>query len=286
MPTFLQYLKSYWELFRLEHGLMYGLAVLVGVFVSDTNYSNLQKIIFAYLTAVLLQASTFALNDSFDYEVDIKNKRFDRPLVRGEISKRGALISSVLLFPLGLFTALLISLESFIFATAVSVAGVLYDVKLKEFGIAGNIYVAFSMAAPFIFGSIVALDSIYSMATILAMIAFFSGLGREIMKGIEDVEGDKLRNVRSVAIVKGENFASRLSAYFYLLAVLLSFLPVLNPEYLDFKYLIPVAIADLMFFDASAKLLRGAKKESIPKFRKKTLFAMLFGLVGFLLGTF
>ncbi|MEM0332604.1 MAG: prenyltransferase, partial [Archaeoglobaceae archaeon] len=66
MPTFLQYLKSYWELFRLEHGLMYGLAVLVGVFVSDTNYSNLQKIIFAYLTAVLLQASTFALNDFFD----------------------------------------------------------------------------------------------------------------------------------------------------------------------------------------------------------------------------
>ena len=54
----------------------------------------------AFLTALLIEASTFALNDYFDYDIDVKNNRTDRPLVRGELAKGTALVCFAVLFPM------------------------------------------------------------------------------------------------------------------------------------------------------------------------------------------
>ena len=218
-------IKAFWELLRLEHGIMYGIGVIVGVFVSDSSYTNLENLIFGFLTALFLQASAFALNDYFDYEVDLANKRFDRPLVRGDLSKKAAISSFFVLMPLGFITAYLISTIALVLAFIITIAGYIYDIKLKEFGIAGNIYIAFSMAAPFIFGSIVAKNYLTIQAAILAAIAFLSGVGREIMKGIEDVEGDAIRDVKTIARVKGMRIAAIYAAFLFIISVFLSFIP-------------------------------------------------------------
>jgi geranylgeranylglycerol-phosphate geranylgeranyltransferase len=274
-------LKAYWELLRLEHGIMYGIGVLIGIFLGGG--ASLEIIVLSFLTALFLEASAFAMNDYLDYEVDVANKRLDRPLVRGDISRKTALILSAIFFPLGLITAFLISVEALIFVLVVTALAFLYNAKLKELGLIGNAYVAFTMAAPFIFGGIIAEFS-YSVL-LLSLIAFLTGLGREIMKGIEDVEGDALRNVRSIARVYGIDTASKTSSLFFLLAVFLSFIPpVLVPEYYDLKYAIPVAITDIMLISVAVRLPRN--KNQISKYRKETLIAALFGLIGFLAGAF
>jgi len=274
-------LKAYWELLRLEHGIMYGIGVLIGIFLGGG--ASFEIIVLSFLTALLLEASAFAMNDYLDYEVDVANKRLDRPLVRGDISRKTALILSAVFFPLGLITALLISVEALTFVLVVTALAFLYNVKLKELGLIGNAYVAFTMAAPFIFGGIIAGFS-YSVL-LLSLIAFLTGLGREIMKGIEDVEGDALRSVRSIARVYGIDAASKISSFFFLLAVFLSFIsPVLIPEYYDLKYVIPVAITDIMLISVALRLPRNANL--ISKYRKETLIAVLFGLIGFLAGAF
>ncbi|WP_290596170.1 MULTISPECIES: UbiA family prenyltransferase [unclassified Archaeoglobus] len=288
MPTSKQFLKALWELFRLEHGLMYGFGVVIGVYVSNPHFTDFSKVLFGYLTAVFLQASAFALNDYSDYEVDVANNRLDRPLVRGDLSRDAALKSGLLMMPLGFTAAGLISPLALLFAVVVTIIGYSYNIKLKEYGFAGNVYIAFTMAAPFLFGSIVVSDRITESAVLLSSMAFLSGLGREVMKGIEDVEGDALRNVRSIARVMGLRVAALISALLYAAAVLISPLPLLVlEEYMtDIKYAIPVVITDVMLLYVAVMVVRKYEKELIPKYRKLTLIAMSFGLIGFLAGAF
>jgi len=276
-------LKAIWDLTRLEHGFMYGMAVIIGAVIAGS--ISLDKALLGFTTALFCQASSFALNDYMDYEVDLANKRFDRPIVRGEISRKTALMVAIVLAPLGFISAYLISSIAFVFALAITILGYLYDVKLKEFGFLGNVYIAFTMASPFIFGGIVVGKIPYQIA-ILALIAFLAGLGREVMKGIEDVKGDELRDVKSVARVKGLDFACKLSAFFIATAVILSLVPFLFIEgyAFDFKYALPIALADYIMLKTSLRLLRHEK--NIKALRKDTLIAMGFGLIGFLLGAF
>lgn len=257
---------------------MYGIGVLVGIFLGGG--AKFEDVLLGFMTAVFLQASTFALNDYIDYEIDLANRRFDRPLVRGEVSKSAALFLSTFFFPLGAISAFFISSIAFICATTIALLGFAYNYKLKELGFIGNVYIAFTMSAPFIFGGLI--SELRSSILLIALIAFFCGLGREIMKGIEDVEGDALRGVRTIARIHGIEKAAQLSSALFLIAILLSFIPpIVVPEYLDAKYILPVAITDLMLLQVTFKL---QKSKEIAKFRKKTLFAMLFGLIGFLAG--
>ncbi len=282
-------LKALWELTRLEHGLMYGIGVVIGVVVSSGLNIVAERLIFGILTAIFLQAAAFSLNDYCDYEVDLRNKRMDRPLVRGDLSRKTALVVSILLAPIGFIIASLISLEAFLLAFLITLAGFLYDIKLKEFGVAGNIYIAFSMAAPFIFGSVVAVNTITLAVAILAAIAFLSGFAREIMKGIEDVEGDSLRDVKTIARTKGIKSAANYSAAIFILSVCFSPIPFLflDKFIFDFKYLVPVLITDFILLKISYELLGGRFESSIiKKYRKESLLAMLLGLIGFLAGAF
>ena len=281
-------MKAIWNLLRLEHGIMYGIGVIVGIYISSPHYSNIINILLGFLAAVFLQASAFALNDYLDYEVDLANKRFDRPLVRGDLSRKTALLLALILLPFGFIASALISLNAFLLALIITALGYLYNIKLKEFGFAGNVYIALSMATPFIFGSVVATNQITPSSILLSIIAFLSGLGREVMKGIEDVEGDALRNIKSIARIKGPAFASKVAAFFIVVAVLISPVPFLclKQYYMDPKYAIPVAITDVILIYVALNLIKFYEREKIKKYRKETLIAMIFGLFGFLIGAF
>ncbi|WP_457590433.1 UbiA family prenyltransferase [Geoglobus sp.] len=276
-------LRAVWEVTRLEHGLIYGLGVVAGVYIALGHF-DLELSVFGFLTALFLQASAFALNDYYDYEVDRANRRLDRPLVRGDLSRSEALWISVILAVPGFLFALYISTTAFILALAITALGYLYDIKLKEYGVAGNIYIAFSMAAPFLFGAIVA-GNVNAEVSALSAIAFLSGLAREIMKGIEDIEGDALRDVKTVARVYGEGVAGKVSALLFTLAVISSIAVLLIPDYRDPKYIIPVSVTDYILLSTSRKLLKGVGREEIGELRRKTMLALAVGLLAFLLGS-
>ncbi|HIP62582.1 MAG TPA: prenyltransferase, partial [Archaeoglobus profundus] len=148
-----------------------------------------------------------------------------------------------------------------------------------------NAYIAFTMAAPFIFGGIIA-NKLTPQIIVLSIIAFISGIAREIMKGIEDVEGDALRNVKSLARVKGVAFAAKISALLFLIAVMLSVIPFLFiDEYrFDIKYIVPVILTDIILIKVCLNLIKRYDKSSIREYRNQTLIALLFGLIGFLIG--
>ncbi len=274
-----------WHLTRLEHGLMFALGVIIGIVIADYSYLTLYNILFGALTAILIEAGTFALNDYFDLEVDKANKRFDRPLVRGDLKPETALAIALTLTPLGVLASFFLNWLCFSIALVSALFGVFYDVKFKETGLFGNIYISYSMAIPFIFGGAIA-GKFPLILWLLASIAFFSGLGREIMKGAMDIEGDKLRSVRSIARIFGERRAAQISSAFYLIAITLSLIPYFyfpdKSYYRNEFYLFFVLPSDLLFIYASFNLLQ--KYSSAGKMRGITLLAIFLGLIGFLAG--
>ncbi|MBC7114204.1 MAG: UbiA family prenyltransferase [Archaeoglobi archaeon] len=277
--------RALWELTRFEHALMYGFAVLIGAVISGGELHRV-PVISGMLTAIFVEMGTFALNDYFDLEVDRKNERYDRPLVRGDLKPEVALYLGIITIPLGILFSAFINIYCFIVALSVALLGIYYDVRMKEFGIAGNLYIAFSMAVPFLFGGLITL-SVTKSLLILFLMAFIAGFGREVMKGIMDVEGDALRNVRSVARVMGINSAKKISAFSYLLAVLLSPVPFFLPGAYsrDLLYIIFIIPADALFLKAAFELVKKEGIEFIRKLRKETLYAILLGLIGFLAGS-
>ncbi len=130
-------LKAIWQLMRLEHGVMLFIAIVIGSLISQkTLYDNtnlpLVNIFLTFFTALFLEASTFALNDYYDLEIDRINKRTDRPLVRGDISPKTALYLFYILFPLGLVCSFFVNMTCFIIALVTALISVLYDIKMKK----------------------------------------------------------------------------------------------------------------------------------------------------------
>ena len=162
-----QKLKAVWELTRLEHGVMYGFGVIIGIIVAGGDlYESVlifgvsllvpsRTALFGFFAALFIQAGAFALNDYCDLESDIANLRRDRPLVRGELRKEEALIIAILASALGIVCASFLNPLLFSLALISAVLGILYDIKFKEFLAVSNLYIALTMAIPFIFGGLI-----------------------------------------------------------------------------------------------------------------------------------
>jgi geranylgeranylglycerol-phosphate geranylgeranyltransferase len=286
-------IKAIWELLRLEHGVMIAIAILIGSLIAlkGEGFPSFDKFILTFFTALFLEASTFALNDYYDLEIDKKNKRVDRPLVRGDISPRTALYSFFILFPLGIISSFFVNNTCFIIALVTALLAILYDAKMKKIKLIGNFYIAYVMAIPFIFGGAAVLENdvlffeIDPAIYIVALIAFFAGSGREIMKDVMDFEGDVKKGVKSFPKYIGERKSNIIAGFFFIIAICLSFLPFIIEDqiyYLNYSYLLLVFITDIMLLSTSFQLII-KKKPNLKIYRSFTLFAIFIGLIAFLI---
>jgi geranylgeranylglycerol-phosphate geranylgeranyltransferase len=287
-------LKAIWELMRLEHGVMIAIAILIGSLIAlkGEGLPPIEKFLLTFFTALFLEASTFALNDYYDLEIDKKNKREDRPLVRGDLSPNSALYLFFIFFPLGIICSFFANLACFVIALITALLAVLYDMKMKKIKLIGNFYIAYVMAIPFVFGgaAVVANESLFfeidPAIYIIALIAFFTGSGREIMKDVMDFEGDKEKGVKSFPKYIGPRKSNIVAALFYIIAIILSFLPFFMERfeiyYLNNFYLVLVFLTDTMLLSTSLHLII-KKKPHLKIYRKFTLIAIFLGLLAFLI---
>lgn len=291
-------LKALWELMRLEHGIMIAIAILIGSLIAmeGKGFPLLDKFLLTFFTALFLEASTFALNDYYDLEIDKKNNRTDRPLVRGDLSPKIAVYLFVILFPLGIICSYFVNLACFIIALVTALLAILYDAKMKKIKLLGNFFIAYVMAIPFIFGGAAVIEGdtlsfeIHPAIYIVALIAFLAGSGREIMKDVMDFKGDKEKGVKSFPKYIGVRKSNIIAAFFYILAVVLSFIPFFMSRYdiyyLNYFYFYLVLITDIMLLSVSLQLIFKKEVEQLRMklFRKITLIAIFMGLLAFLVG--
>lgn len=277
------------KLARLDHGVMVALATFVGGFVAagasllSPPYSH--RVLLGMAVGVLVEAGIFALNDYFNVEEDRINAP-DRPLVRGDLTPGEALALGVPCLIAGISLNLALNLEALLLVAAVVALGLLYNCRLKREGLLGNLLVASSTALPFIYGALV-LESPPSVPPAnyaFSLAAFLAAMGREIVKGIRDLEGDRLVGIKTVAVTAGPRAAARSALALFSSAIAASVVPAL---YLRSPLLYAAAIApvDALFAYAGAVIAREPTVDGAERVRKLTLLGMAAGILGFLVGS-
>src|ERR1700730_12099730 len=203
---------------RPANSILVGFAVVVGIAITSNNYREIFSFtsLFGFLTGFFISSFSMVSNDIYDYEVDRVNQP-TRSLPSGSVTIRQATTFSIILLILGLASSLVLGLANLGIATLFALIGWYYNYRGKQSGLFGNSLVAFSLAIPYIFGSIALGNYSVNLAYLLALTSFLAGMGREILKGISDIEGDRIRKVRTVASIRGIGVAKTLSAVFFLL---------------------------------------------------------------------
>lgn len=255
------------------------LAVISGAATVTRTFLS-QEVLLGAISASLILMSGNAVNDVFDLEADRTN-RPDRPLPRGDLSSNQALEISLVLSGLGLAFAFSIGLECLLVALFYAAAFFAYAIRLKPTGLLGNILVSSATGMSFIYGALT-VDSFLPVTVIFAVCAFILNLGREIVKGVEDVTGDRVRNCRTIAISHGPRAAGFAVAVLYTILLPISAAPFLL-GYAGLPYVIAMFIADLIVVAVvwqSTKLRRDNAGETSRLIK----ISMVLGIIAFLVG--
>jgi geranylgeranylglycerol-phosphate geranylgeranyltransferase len=278
--------KGALDVIRPVNCAMIGFAVVVGAFVSKPASIPDTQLALGFLTGFFTCAYSMAINDIYDVEVDRVN-RPDRPIPSGRISVGGAKRLSLLALAAGMACALLsLNPLGLVIAVAYAFLSWVYSSKAKKTGLAGNLIVASSLAIPFVYGGAVVGGSITgSLLLMMALTAFFSGVGREVVKGMADVEGDAKRDVNTIARSRGLAAASGVGALFFLLAVVTSWVPLATGLASPF-YTFGVVLPDAIFIYLAVAIVYRHDAKNAHRVKSVALAGMTVGLLVFIGGGF
>lgn len=284
-------LSGYLRLMRPINCLMMGFAVIIGAVLASPNMLNAlwQNLIYGFLTGFMLTAASMAINDYCDREIDAINEP-NRPIPSGLIKPKVTLAFAFILTAIGFAVALansyltnLKSISCFLVAISAWIIFVAYTTVGKRSGLPGNFLVGICVSISFIYGSYTVAGAIETNVLIFAFMVFLSITGREVTKGIVDVKGDKVHNVKTVAVRYGEKTAAMAAALFYLSAVSLSPIPWLL-NLVSFWFIPLVAVTDFGLVASSFMLLKDYSRENAKKVKNLVLLWSIFGLLAFVVG--
>jgi geranylgeranylglycerol-phosphate geranylgeranyltransferase len=232
-----------------------------------------------FLVVFLVSGAGNAINDYFDIKIDSIN-RPERPIPSGRVKLKEAFYFSYLLFALGTLLAFSINTVCGAIALFNSILLIIYAKTLKGTPFLGNLSIGYLTGSTFLFGASVFGPGGLKTLFVLFLLAALAITAREIIKDIEDMEGDRAEGADTLPLRIGAKKASYLAALIGLLAVSLSPLPYLM-SVLGLRYLYIVLLADLGFFAAIYQILvRNNPKKSSKMFK----IAMFFALLAFIAG--
>ena len=174
-----------------------------------------ENFVILLIVTILIAASGYIVNDIYDYNLDQINK--PEKVVLGKFLKsRDAIIIymmfNFLAIVLSIFLCMKIEQEIYILVFLLIIYCLwLYSKKLKKYKTIGNILIAFFISLSilnvplFSYKNILSDDRffVFLIISIFSVLAFLINIKREIIKDIEDIEGDKIHKVKSLPIIFG-----------------------------------------------------------------------------------
>ena len=140
------------------------------------------------LSTVIIAAAGYYINDYYDIKIDLINKP-ERVIVGHTIKRRPVMIAHTTLNAIGIFLGSLVSLWIGVIHLVCAFLLWLYSNQLKRLPFIGNFVVALLTAATLLV-LLVYYHSVDLLTLVYALFAFGITLIREIIKDIEDMEGD------------------------------------------------------------------------------------------------
>jgi 4-hydroxybenzoate polyprenyltransferase len=174
-------------------------------------------------SSVLIAAAGYIINDYFDINIDLVNKP-DKMVVEKIIKRRWAIVLHWSITTAGLILSLYVSFKtSFIVLAANVLCTILlwfYSTTFKKKLLSGNVIISmltawtvlvlyFATNNTYHFGVnfapeiLTAMNRIFKFAVLYSGFAFIISLVREVVKDIEDMEGDAKYNCKTMPVVWG-----------------------------------------------------------------------------------
>ena len=235
-----------------------------------------------------------ALNDYLDLEID-KVNRPNRPLPSGEITvdaaKKGitAMMAISILSILGAtsiamghvggledwYPALLIWFVALLLLINYESSGS-YSLRLKDRGLPGNLAISLSVGMVVLFGAAGVFEPFSERAWAMCLVGVLYNLAREIVKDIEDMEGDEGRDTYAMRVGPQK---ARTVAWALLLLTLVSILLPFGIGIFPELHLIAVIPAVVLLLMAKPKLMT-AEDRAAQMLIKRSMYLALAAFLG------
>ncbi len=270
------------DLLKTELPLAAGLCVLAGEVLGLGRLPPLGLGVLGFLVGFCLSGSAMISNDAFDLEVDRVNHP-ERPLPSGRVSVREVAVLSGLFAAAGLLAAAFLGALALLLAAAIWALGLLYNAKLKETGLPGNLTVSLSVAGTFVFGGLAAGGLAGGLVWTFGGLAFLFDLGEEVASGVMDAEGDAVRHAKSIARVHGRRTALAVAGGFFGAFMALSLLPF-SEGWMGSLPLLLILVADAAITFLFVRLV-GTRTPQEGRRRIRQLYlAMVIVVAAFVIG--
>src|ERR1035437_1279650 len=255
--------------------------VIVAAALSYKGEFSLFKVLLAAITASLTMSAGNIINDIYDLNGD-KINHPGRPLPSGIISLKAALIFYFILLAVSLLLSLYISNLNFAVNLIAVLLLYLYSYKLKRIALGGNLTVSLLTGLTFIYGGI-AVNNIYN-SIIPALFAFLINLIREIVKDMEDTEGDMREGIVSFPSKYGAKTAKNTIITLSMLLILFTLFPYINGNYGNYymAVILFLVIPVLIYFLIS--LIKDNSHKNMRKLSFILKLDMVFGLIALYIG--
>ena len=280
-------MNPYLEILRPGNALMGAISIIL-IAIIDKTISI--PIVLAMMTVFFEAAAGNVINDYFDYNIDLINKP-ERPIPSGRISLENGKRYAYLLFAAGTVCGFLISYLTanwipFIIVLIADVVLYLYAYKLKATPLIGNLAVGFMTGFGFVFGGFTINNpSIVMTSIFLGFFAFVMTTAREIIKDIEDIEGDRKDGARTLPILIGKKKPAILATILIIIDCALC--PLLYIYHIfGVLYLVIIAVAVIIFIYSAILIMKSQEEPVAHKSSKLLKIGMLIAFLSFALGSF
>ena len=250
---------SFFYLIRYKNLLMVLLTMiltkyaLINSFISDPSLTSIDFIILS-LSILCITAGGYIINDLFDIEADTINKPL-KVYISKSISKKNAwviyLLSSTLGVTLGIYLSIIKNIDflSFYFI-GTTLLLFLYSVLLKKLVFIGNLCISLLVTLPIYllykfdsnsktFSNILQYFFLSIAVFYYMFFAFLTTMIREIIKDIEDINGDYIVKLKTLPILIGKTRARNISIFLSLVLLLFLFL-VSSNYFISNKYFLGI----------------------------------------------
>ena len=280
-------MKPYIEILRPGNALMSAISIILVALIDKTLSI---PVILAMITVFFETSAGNVINDYFDYNIDLINKP-ERPIPSGRISLKNARNYGYFLFSISTLCGFIISYMTnnwipFFIVVFADIVLYLYAYKLKSTPLIGNLAVALLTGLGFVFGGYcINNPSIIMTSIILGFFAFVMTTAREIIKDIEDIEGDNAAGAKTLPIMIGTKIPAVISAI--LIVVDSALCPLLYFNHIfGILYLVIIAVSVILFIYCAAIILKSQDEKTAGKASKYLKIGMLIAFVAFAVGSF
>ena len=314
----ISYLNNIFKIIRWKNLVIISLSQIfikfffIDFFIQKDQLLNENFVILLIIT-ILIAASGYIVNDIYDYNLDQINK--PEKVVLGKFLKsRDAIIIymmfNCLAIVLSIFLCMKIEQEIYILVFLLIIYCLwLYSKKLKKYKTIGNILIAFFISLSilnvplFSYKNILSDDRffVFLIISIFSVLAFLINVKREIIKDIEDIEGDKIHKVKSLPIIFGTKKSKLVTIIIgiilmFAISSLITFQILIlrsdllldvggnqfsNPQIWGANYIsiIYMFIILIMFFYVELLILNATTKTNFTKASKLLKYLMLLSLL-------